>query len=106
MEAYDEETEEEAEEGKADLIYGRLEHMLDNASQISGLTQKQYRDWGKIECMDTNTRNSRGRSLSKRRKGRMEITERSDRESSANRGYRQREADEERKRRKHKTKGK
>ena len=59
--AYDEET----SEGKAELVYGRLEHMIDSASEISGLTQKQYRDWRKIECMDTSARNSRGRILSK-----------------------------------------
>ena len=40
--------------------------MMDEAAKMSGLTQEKYRDWGKIECMDTNARDSRGRSLSKR----------------------------------------
>ena len=61
MEAYDE----DAAGGKVDLIYGRVGRMIDEAAKMSGLTQKQYRDWGKIECMDTNTRNSRGDPIKK-----------------------------------------
>ena len=81
MEACDEET----EGGELVLIYGGIEHMVDGAENLLGLTQKQCRDWRKIECMDTNTRNSRGRSLSKRRKDKKEAKERVDRETSANR---------------------
>ena len=85
MKVYNEET----AAGKAHLIYGRLGRMIDEASKMSGLTQKQYRDWGKIECMDTNARNSRGRILSKRRKDKKNATERVDRETSASRRDRQ-----------------
>ena len=102
MKSYDEET----EEGKVELIYGRLGYMIDGASKISGLTQKQYREWGKIECWDTNAKRSRGRSLSRRTKERKEIVDRSDRESSVNRRDRQRAADEEKKKNESQEKGK
>ena len=45
--------------------------MLDEAAKKAGITQKQYREWRKIECMDTSTMDSRGRSLSRRKKGMM-----------------------------------
>ena len=62
MNAYDEET----AQGKVGLIYGRIEHILDASAKMSGLTRKQYSDWKKIECMETNTKDNRGRSLSER----------------------------------------
>ena len=71
--------------------------MLDEASKMSGLTRKQYSDWERIECMETNTKDNSGGSLSRRKKERTELTDRADRESSANRRDRQRAADEERK---------
>ena len=101
MRSYDEET----SDGEAGRIYGRLEHVVDIASKISGLTQKQYRDWGEIECMDANEKR-RGRSLSRRRKERREIMGRSDRESSVDRRDRPRAADEERKKKEAQGKGK
>ena len=48
MEAYGK----ESKDGKRDLIHGKFEHMLDTASRVAGLTNKQYRDWrgaGKLE---------------------------------------------------------
>ena len=38
------ECDEETERGNVDLVYGRIERMLD-ASKMSGLTRKQYSDW-------------------------------------------------------------
>ena len=93
MEAYDEET----AEGKVDLIYGRIEQMVDEAAKVAGLTKRQYADWKRIERMGNSTKNNRGRSLSKRRKDKREANERVGRESSANRRDRQRKADKERK---------
>ena len=71
--------------GEEDLIYGSIEHMLDEAAKMSGLTKKQYIDWKRIECMETNTKGNRGRSLSRRKKERRGLTEREDMESIANR---------------------
>ena len=39
--AFDEET----SQGKVDLIYGRIEHMLDEAAKMSGLPTRQYIGW-------------------------------------------------------------
>ena len=30
-----------------DLIHGKLEHMMETASRIAGLTEKQYEEWRK-----------------------------------------------------------
>ena len=62
MKAYDAGT----PDGKVDLIYDRLEQLLDTSAQIAGLTQGQYRDWGTLEFFETGPMS--GRSLSKRMK--------------------------------------
>ena len=81
MKEYDEET----SKGKVGLVYGRIEQMLDESSEMSGLARNQYIDWKRIECMETNTKGNRGRSLSRRKKERRGLTEREDMESIANR---------------------
>ena len=85
MKAYDAET----AEGKADLIYGRIEHLLDTAAKIAGLTQGQYREWRTVERLETGPKSGRGRSLSNRRKRRHVQQEEADRETSAARRDRQ-----------------
>jgi len=55
MKAYDAET----AEGKVGLIYGRIEHLLDTAEKITGLTQGQYREWRAIELLETGPRSGR-----------------------------------------------
>ena len=54
MKAYDGET----AEGKADFIYGEIEHIMDTSAKMAGLTNKQYREWRQIECLDTGTKSS------------------------------------------------
>ena len=91
MNAYGAETPDE----EVGLIYGRLEHLLDTSAKIAGLTQRQYRDWVKLEFFETGPKSGRGRSQSKRRKVRKEKNEEADRETSAAQRDRQRKVDEE-----------
>ena len=47
MEAYDGET----TERKADLIYGKIEHISDTSAKVAGLKNKQYQEWRRVECL-------------------------------------------------------
>ena len=54
-----------------DIIYGRIEHIHGESAKMSGITRKQYIDWERIECMETNPKGNRGSGLSIRKKERM-----------------------------------
>ena len=64
MKAYDGET----PERKVDIIYGKIEHILDTSAKVAGLTNKHYQEWGKIECLATGAKRSRWGKLIKEEK--------------------------------------
>ena len=55
MKSYDEET----EAGKADLIYGRIERIPDDAAKTAGLAKTQFNDWRQIERVENNAKSGR-----------------------------------------------
>ena len=94
MEAY----ENESKEGKPDMINGKLEYMMETESKTAGLTEKKFREWRKTEKLEPLKRNGRGRSVSKRRKGREQTQGKTAREESAERQDKRRQQEEEKRR--------
>ena len=94
MKAYDGET----SAGEVDLVYGRIDRILEDASKTAGLTKTQFKDWGQIARVVSRSKGGRGRSLPERKKNERGVISRVGRDSSARRRDHQRKADEDRKR--------
>ena len=97
MEACDDET-----EGDVELIFGRIERMIEDAEKTACLTKTHFKDGGGW-AVGTKPKGGRERSLSKRGKSRREAIEEVGREPNTRRSERKKKADEDRKRQKNRT---
>ena len=55
MKSYDDET----SEGGAELIFGRIGRIVEYAAETAGLTKTQFKDWGKIDRIETHPKGGR-----------------------------------------------
>ena len=100
MKAYDG----KSAEGEIELIHGRIEHILDTSAKVAGLTNKQYKEWRRIECLEEKYKSGRSRSTSKRRKAKKKreakknTQEQTDHEMDAQKRDKQGAKDEEKRR--------
>ena len=55
MKSYDEGT----EEGGSELIFGRIDRIVEDAAKTAGLTNTQFKEWNQIERIETRPKGGR-----------------------------------------------